>query len=138
MAGTPNPDIHEVVCGACQTPLNIKGTDAAREPCGSCGATSRCIRMRPFTAVDNAAPSLALKAKPPSGRWFVHVIQGRRELFRKLGRWHVIDRRIDRKANRYTEKITDLETGAIVKQQDHPLSEHTGHGADRTNRRQHD
>ena len=42
------------------------------------------------------------------------------------------ERVLDRKADRYFEKVTILETGEIVHLCDEPLSQHRGHGSDKS------
>jgi hypothetical protein len=38
---------------------------------------------------------------------------------------------IDRVGNRYRERVVDFLTGELLHDEDHPLSEHRGHGSDR-------
>jgi hypothetical protein len=44
------------------------------------------------------------------------------------------ERTFDRDADRYTEKVTMLDTGEVICNKDQPLSEHTGHGSDKSKR----
>ena len=41
----------------------------------------------------------------------------------------------DRDNDHYHEKVTEYETGDVIHQCDEPLSEHTGHGTDKFNRK---
>lgn len=49
--------------------------------------------------------------------------------YRKDNVWHRLVRNIDHVNDRYTETITIMKTGELVRQVDEPLSEHTGHGS---------
>jgi hypothetical protein len=75
---------------------------------------------------------LSLKGRRPGlRRPFVELKTGQ-EWFRKLGRWHRLFRRIDHEADRYSERITDAETGEVVRELEEPLSEHRGRGSAKT------
>jgi hypothetical protein len=50
---------------------------------------------------------------------------------RRLQRWMRLERRVDRAANRYTERLTDPRSGEVVHERDEPLSDHQGHGSAR-------
>lgn len=39
------------------------------------------------------------------------------------------ERIIDRKNNMYKERVVDSDTGSVIRDVEHPLSEHTGHGS---------
>ena len=41
------------------------------------------------------------------------------------------ERTIDKARDRYTETVTTLDTGEVIKHCDEPLHQHTGHGSDR-------
>jgi hypothetical protein len=45
-------------------------------------------------------------------------------LARHDGRWHLVERTIDRVSDRYVEQIADVETGDVMRHVDEPLSEH--------------
>ncbi len=47
----------------------------------------------------------------------------------KTNRWMTKSRVIDMKNDRYSEIVTDPETGEIIHQTAHKLSEHRGHGS---------
>jgi hypothetical protein len=51
------------------------------------------------------------------------------DLQRSSGRWLRLERRIDRENDLYTEKLTDPETGEVVREVRERLSEHRGSGA---------
>ena len=71
---------------------------------------------------------LALNAKPAGGgKPFLKGKFGL-EFFRKTRAWHHVGRTIDRRGNRYSERITD-EAGNIVREVDEHLSDHRGRGS---------
>lgn len=51
------------------------------------------------------------------------------------GRLVRVTQTIDRKNNRYRKNVTDVDTGEVLRDADHQLSEHTGHGSDKPGRR---
>jgi hypothetical protein len=61
--------------------------------------------------------------------WFVKFFNGRLSLFRETGRWHVVYRTLNKRANTYDEEIRDRETGELVHECHEPLTEHQGHGS---------
>lgn len=56
------------------------------------------------------------------------LIRNKREVYRKTGREHVVNRSIVRRADHYDEVIIDAETGEVVRLANEPLSEHQGRG----------
>jgi len=77
---------------------------------------------------------LAGKAKPEVGKWFMKFKVGE-ELHRLTGRWHQLERVLDRRRNRYFEHIEDADTGQTVRHVEERLTEHQGHGDARRRRR---
>lgn len=53
---------------------------------------------------------------------------------RKLGKLVHHERLIDRDNDLYHEKVTDYESGNTIHEQKEPLSEHIGHGSDKSKR----
>jgi hypothetical protein len=53
------------------------------------------------------------------------------ELFKETNQWRHIIRIVNHKDNVYYEKISDYETGEVIKEFSEKLSEHQGHGADK-------
>jgi hypothetical protein len=51
------------------------------------------------------------------------------DLQRSSGRWLHLERRVDREKDLYTEKLTDPETGEVMRDVRERLSEHRGRGA---------
>jgi hypothetical protein len=125
-----------VVCGSCGATLEESSDTPAesRTPCTSCSSTARRFHK---TLENTIAPhsKLAFKAKRGGkGRPFLWGVVGD-DLHRKTGQWNRLERVFDRIYNRYHELITDPRTGEVLKQCDEPLSQHTGHGDDKKNRR---
>lgn len=65
------------------------------------------------------------------GRPFYEAVLDKLEWFRKLGRWHVVTRVINRRDDKYEEVIVDRESNTLIRQVSEPLSEHRGHGSAR-------
>lgn len=53
---------------------------------------------------------------------------------RSLRRFALRTSHFDKRSDRRLEHIEDPETGEVLHHQDHPLTEHRGHGADKVNR----
>lgn len=53
------------------------------------------------------------------------------EFYNKTKQWHHITRIIEREDDVYYEKITNHETGEVIKEVLENLSDHQGHGADK-------
>ncbi len=102
---------------------------ASRQPCPCCGSTARRFEQW-LTASVTVRADLSLKAKPPKGKPFM-LQRVCAELFRLTGRWHRIHRVIDRRGDRYYERIEDDETGEVVRLVDEPLTDHQGRGSAR-------
>jgi len=51
------------------------------------------------------------------------------DLYRKTGKWMILERIIDRARNWYKELVTDPETGKVVHHCEEPVSQHRGHGS---------
>lgn len=122
-----------VECGSCghsfAEPKVVM--QAPRHPCPDCGATARTVHLHASDTV-SVHESVALKGLPAEGgRWFIHLVQDKLEWFRKLGRWHLVTRVIDRRNDQYDEVITDHETGAVVREVHELLSQHQGRGSAR-------
>ncbi len=100
---------------------------ASGAPCPKCGSHDRHVEVSDTVT---AHAKVALVARRATGRWFAKIKAGD-EFFQLTQRWHRLFRWIDRDANWYTEHITDVETGEVVRSVDEPLSEHRGRGSAR-------
>jgi hypothetical protein len=54
------------------------------------------------------------------------------DFHRKSGRWMKLYRLFDRVKRWYHERVTDPETGEVVHECSEPLTNHRGHGSDKT------
>jgi hypothetical protein len=83
---------------------------------------------RPSRVGLDQRPRLSLKARrKPGDKPFREGKYGD-DLYRKTGKWNELERTIDRANDRYREKITDPETGDVIRDLDEPLSKHRGRG----------
>jgi hypothetical protein len=67
---------------------------------------------------------------PGRDNYDVQHIEGD-SLEKRTGKWNWLSWVIDRVNNRYQKRIIDGETGAILRDDDKPLSEHRDHGSAR-------
>ncbi len=117
-------------CGSCGAPIDEPSNTAPeeRKPCPSCGSTSRQIRVELAEALEFHA-SLGYKAKSQGkGKPYLEGRTGD-DLYRKTGKWMLLERVIDRAKNWYKKLITDPETGKVVHRCEEPLTDHRGHGS---------
>jgi hypothetical protein len=124
----------EVVCGSCGYSFGEypTGMGSTRAPCPRCSSGARTVRKAPFHATITPRASLGYEAFPEGTKskshrfawgftgWDFSVVLGR--LVRKASHF-------DRRGNRRYEHVEDPETGDVLIHQDHPLTEHTGHGS---------
>jgi len=121
---TPN-----TVCEDCATPVD-ESTDMpeTRTACPKCGSTKRILHAF-ITVMAIARAGLGLKAKRPNQKKpYVEAKNGPSHSH-KLGKLVEHERFIDRDNDRYSEKVTDYESGEIIHHSDEPLSTHRGHGS---------
>jgi hypothetical protein len=122
-----------VQCGECGTPLNESPSDADAQPCPACGSITRLIKVSIEDTL-TLTSTLGHKAKREGERKpFSEGKQGD-DWSRRLGRYVTLSRHIDRDNDRYTETVTDPQTGEIIHQCSEPLNQHLGHGSDTKNR----
>jgi hypothetical protein len=59
------------------------------------------------------------------------VVEGKagQDLHRKTGTWSDRDFQTDRQNKSIRERITDQQTGKVLRQYDEPLTQHTGRGS---------
>ena len=72
---------------------------------------------------------LEIKIRPATGGRPVREVRTGDNLHRETGKWHRKERVIDRERNKYTEVITDSETGEVVHECEEHLTQHRGHGS---------
>lgn len=127
-------------CASCFQPYgdeNAVSVFAGERPgCEHCGGTA--VRFE-IEVSDSVQIHEMVKLKATGER------EGRRKVFvegksgdefhRDDQRWTKVARTIDRDNDRYDEVITDAVTGEIRREVHEPLSEHTGRGSDRPDRR---
>jgi hypothetical protein len=127
--GGPRSEMHEAECGQCGTGLS--SITEPRQPCPKCGSMTRKFSV---ALAGTLAATAGLRAKGidpvKSGRNRVFAeLRDEPSIQRSTGRRVRHQRAIDRRADRYREVVTDVESGAVLHSCDEPLSEHRGHGA---------
>lgn len=126
-------DIERFTCGDCGHvfPDATATSLEDRAPCLDCGSTARTGHVTLELRVGVRASMRGIGRPAGGGRPFVEFIENELSWFRKLGRWHVISRMINRRDNHYDKVVTDAETGEVVHECHEALSEHQGHGSAR-------
>jgi hypothetical protein len=69
-----------------------------------------------------------MKARHSAGGRPFHEAKSGANLQRSTGRWMERDLVVDRKNDRYIERVVDPKTGEVIHVCEEPLSEHRGHG----------
>ena len=117
----------------CQACGNSYPTEIARsmrggaQPCAACGEMSPVYHLS-LTATTQARVVMQGKARDMAGKAFSEMKSGD-DFHRNSGRWRHLWRLIDRRNDRYVERITEQD-GTVVRDVDSALSEHRGHGTD--------
>ncbi|MFN2526549.1 MAG: hypothetical protein ABR505_09880 [Actinomycetota bacterium] len=75
----------------------------------------------------HASAGIKVRRAGQTGRPAIEIKTGD-DLHRDSGEWRQREMRVDREANRYTEKVTDRQ-GKVVRDVDEPLSVHRGRGS---------
>lgn len=114
-----------ISCAQCGQP--IESIDA-RTPCPSCGSFNRRVEVRAtFTLTAHEKLRAREWFGQKRGKWKRQTEMGD-DLHRGTGVWNKLKRIIDRKHDRYYERIED-DQGHVLRECDEPLSQHIGHGS---------
>jgi hypothetical protein len=119
-----------VRCGACFLLID-EPPDAApsdRKPCPSGGSVKRDFHVLIEESI-SAKTQISVKQKRPGQKKPIFEEKSGDDFHRDTGTWRTLVRVIDRLRNRYFERITDPEIGGVYREEDQPLTEHTGHGS---------
>ena len=83
-------------------------------------------------AIAEARPGLGMKHRIPGvSKWVAKYFSGY-DFFRRERKWVHKEQIINRRDDHYREVVTDPETGEVIHHCDEPLSEHLGHGSDKS------
>ncbi len=103
-----------------------------RAPCPICGSTARHVKVE-ITSTVNVQAGLRAKGRtgqpgqPGSKPWLTTMSEPSWSYDRK--KWMHREKTEDRRNDRYTETVTDPDTGEIIHHTDEPLTEHRGRGS---------
>jgi hypothetical protein len=102
-----------------------------RQPCAECGGLSRKV-LKSFTANVTPQGSLEYGAFPPGpkskNRRFAWGMTGW-DFSHRLCKLVRKESHFDERGDRRYEHVEDPDTGEVLHHEDHPLSEHRGHGS---------
>lgn len=125
MANSPS---NAATCANCGSPVGAEGAAS----CPSCGSNARVFRM----AVEGTLRprgELRYKGKEEGkSKPFVKGVTGASYSVRAK-RWVRRVMRIDRRNDRYFEKVLDPETGQVIHEQEESIRAHQGHGSAKRN-----
>jgi hypothetical protein len=120
--------MHGVKCSSCGG--EIQGRDEPRCPCLTCGSTNRIISVtvEEYLSVYDGLAFRQTGQKQEGKRGI--VAEGFvKYVGSKLAALVRHERSINRRDNRYFEKVSDAETGKVIHECSEPLSQHQGHGS---------
>ena len=85
-----------------------------------------------IAVIAKALPGLGMKHRVPGvSKWIAKYFSGY-DFFRRERKWVRKEQVINRREDHYREVVTDPETGEVIHHCDEPLSEHQGHGSDKS------
>lgn len=118
-----------VKCAICLTVLDDAPNISVerRTPCQNCGSTARAFEVE-IVQTMTARTSLGMKARHSAGGRPFYEAKSGANLQRSTGRWMERDLVVDRKNDRYIERVVDPKTREVIHVCEEPLSEHRGHG----------
>jgi hypothetical protein len=123
----------QVYCGDCGAVVKPDLPDKTRLPCPACGSTRQEVRI---TIADTISlhDEVRLVARHSEAAPHYKMRTGD-SWSTKFSKWMHRTRRIDREGDLYEETVTDPDTGEVIHQQSERLTDHLGHGSDRTRRK---
>ncbi len=119
-----------VRCSDCGRELeDIPGRTSA-PPCPKCGGTRRTFEVSLFERAE-ARDGLGYKLKRPGSNVRKSIISEGTSRFvpSQKARLVKVERHIDRLNDRYMERVTDVDSGAVIHECQEPLNAHVGHGS---------
>jgi hypothetical protein len=101
-----------------------------RDPCPICGSKGRAFGKQLSSQLTTHS-SMEYQVDDPSQKKL--AVEGRvgDNQYHDTGEWNKLERQINRRDNKYYEKIIDGKTGKVIIEQDEPLDKHTRHGSDK-------
>lgn len=121
----------DVFCGSCGDALVEPLNADSRTPCPRCGSLGRYfpVLLEDKQKVGDFIVGRAYAGRMSKRKGFMWEASAGAELSKRLGRLVKKSRLIDKVADRYAERVVDPVTGQVLRDVDHPLSEHAGRGA---------
>ncbi|MDP1659132.1 MAG: hypothetical protein Q8L73_07240 [Methylotenera sp.] len=118
-----------ITCSDCGTEIcSANDTENYRTPCSNCGGGKRAIGVSVSEKVV-ARDFIGVKVKRAGQkRPYIEDISKPSYSYSREKNVHR-QTLIDRDNDKYSEKVTDFESGEVIHQNQEPLSEHIGHGS---------
>jgi len=120
----------EVRCGQCNTVLDERSDVKVEQriPCPNCHSLSRAFKVELHDEI-KVFDQLKTKVKSPENKKPVYESIHGEEVSQSNPANIIKDRIIDRRNDRYYERIIDTITGNIIHEDEGRLSDHQGHGS---------
>ena len=120
-------------CAECNAEL-FEDTTLALLPCPNCGSLTRSL-FATITETIRIADGYRTKQKRPGMKRPVVEQRNEPSFFVKDNEWHRRHMVIDRENDLYVEHITRMSTGEVILDKQEKLSEHLGHGDDKSRKK---
>lgn len=117
-----------VLCSACQRELGEDFDAPGRRPCPTCGSTARTYEEHGVVAARAFVSARWKHRRPGYGKFLAMGMSGFERSVR-TGRMVEKQSFFDKDTDRRYERITDVETGEVLHECDHKLTDHKGHGS---------
>jgi len=119
-----------VRCSDCGRELEDVAVRAEAPPCPECGGTRRTFEESIHERAE-VRDALGYKLKRPGSGVRKEIISEGRTRYEpsQKARLVKVERAVDRLNDQYFERVTDVDSGAVIHECDEPLSTHTGHGS---------
>lgn len=129
-------NVRSVECKDCGTPRPARpALGATVEPCDACGSTALLVKVEAHDTLTLRSSTTAKARTPGKRKPFIEIASGD-SFTHSTGTWSKRLRVFDRRGDRYRERI-EAEDGTVTRDVDVPLSEHRGHGSDRSQPKAH-
>ncbi|MEW5894452.1 MAG: hypothetical protein AB1650_01655 [Candidatus Omnitrophota bacterium] len=128
--------MNNLTCEDCLFHCGFKDEETKAMVRARCRTTSRVKRIyvNDFMSVEIAVEGKVTNKDYPKNRRPKREFFYGPELYKKENKWVHKDREIDRAKDRYREIVIDPDTGEVIHECEHPLSEHKEHGSAKFNK----
>ena len=128
-----------VECNKCGDSLDEEATPnyVDRAPCPTCGSKLRIFKKELTGSISAQGGVRGVAFNESKSKWFAKF-RSEPSFHRRLGIWVQRLMSLNKKSDSYSETVTNPENQEVIHHCSEPLSEHTGHGLARPDRKEND